>query len=61
MVYTSAFFCNHLYIFIKMIRFGKYKDQSLKDIYEKDSNYLEWLSTQPWYKIKFESLYYTKI
>ena len=40
-----------------MLRFGKYRDQLLKDIYEKDSNYLKWLITQPWYKFKFESLH----
>lgn len=38
------------------IHFGKYRNQCLKDILEKDQKYLEWLITQPWYKIKFKEL-----
>jgi len=38
------------------IHFGKYRNQCLKDILEKDQRYLEWLITQPWYKIKFKDL-----
>ena len=38
------------------IHFGKYRNQCLKDILEKDKKYLEWLITQPWYKIKFKEL-----
>ena len=38
------------------IHFGKYRNECLKDILEKDQKYLEWLITQPWYKIKFKDL-----
>jgi len=40
-----------------MLSFGKYKDESLIDIYKKDEKYLKWLVTQPWFKIKFKDLY----
>ena len=40
-----------------MLSFGQYRNQSLKDIIEKDRQYLEWLNTQPWFKIKYGDLY----
>ena len=36
-----------------IIPFGKYRNTSFKDIYNKDQQYLKWLNTQPWFKIKF--------
>jgi ribonuclease HI len=40
-----------------MLSFGKYKNESLKDVYQKDAQYLKWLHTQPWFKIKFKDLH----
>lgn len=40
-----------------MLSFGQYRNQLLKDIINKDKQYLEWLNTQPWYKIKHNDLY----
>ena len=36
-----------------IIPFGKYRNTTFKDIYNKDQQYLKWLNTQPWFKIKF--------
>ena len=36
------------------LNFGKYKDLNFNEIYSRDIQYLEWLNTQPWYKIKFK-------
>ena len=40
-----------------MLTFGKYKNEPLKDVYQKDAQYLKWLHTQPWFKIKFKDLH----
>ena len=40
-----------------MLPFGQYRHQLLKDIIKKDKQYLEWLNTQPWYKIKHNDLF----
>lgn len=40
-----------------MLSFGKYKNESIKEIYQKDKKYLQWLNTQPWFKIKFKTLH----
>ena len=36
-----------------VIPFGKYRNTTLLDIYNKDQKYLIWLNTQPWFQIKF--------
>lgn len=40
------------------IHFGKYRNQDLNDVFEKDKKYIEWLITQPWFKIKFKELHH---
>ena len=40
-----------------MLSFGKYKNESINDVYQKDKKYLQWLNTQPWFKIKFKTLH----
>ena len=40
-----------------IIPFGKYRNKTLQDIYNKDQQYLKWLNTQPWFKIKFTSIH----
>ena len=40
-----------------IIPFGKYRNTTLQDIYNKDQQYLQWLNTQPWFKIKFSSIH----
>lgn len=40
-----------------MLSFGKYKGNTVSDIYLRDRSYLEWLIRQPWFKKKNESLY----
>ena len=40
-----------------MLPFGKYKGESINEIYLKDKKYLQWLNTQPWFKIKFKVLH----
>ena len=40
-----------------MITFGKYQNHLLEDVYQKDPQYLKWLNTQPWFKIKFKDLH----
>ena len=37
-----------------MLSFGKYKGQSISDIYQRDQSYLEWLLDQPWFQSKFK-------
>ena len=40
-----------------MLSFGKYKNESINEIYQKDKQYLQWLNKQPWFKIKFKALH----
>ena len=40
-----------------MLSFGQYRNQLIKDVVNKDRQYLEWLNTQPWFKIKYLELY----
>lgn len=40
-----------------MLSFGQYRNQLLKDVIIKDKQYIEWLNTQPWYKIKHKELF----
>jgi len=40
-----------------MITFGKYKGKTLQYIYKFDKQYLEWLSSQIWFKERHISLY----
>lgn len=40
-----------------MLSFGQYRNQLIKDIAVKDKQYLEWLNTQPWFKIKHLELF----
>ena len=42
---------------IVRINFGKYRNSTLCEIYQRDRNYLEWLNTQPWFKIRFHSFH----
>ena len=42
---------------INMLTFGKYQNVLLSDVYKKDAQYLKWLNTQPWFKIKFKDLH----
>jgi ribonuclease HI len=39
------------------LSFGKYKNKSIKHIFENDRQYLKWLATQPWFIIKYKDLY----
>ena len=39
------------------IPFGKYRNHSFNDIYQKDRQYLFWLNSQPWFKIKFNDIH----
>ena len=39
---------------METLTFGKYKNLNFDEIYIRDKQYLEWLNTQPWYKIKFK-------
>ena len=41
-----------------MLSFGKYRNEQITDIIEKDKKYLEWLNTQPWFTIKFKQLHH---
>ena len=36
------------------LTFGKYNGLTINEVYSKDQQYLQWLNTQPWYKIKFK-------
>jgi len=38
------------------IHFGKYRNQKIYDIYNKDRQYLEWLIKQTWFKTKFKDM-----
>ena len=40
-----------------IINFGKYRNRNFSYIYQRDRQYLEWLNTQPWFKIKFEDMH----
>ena len=40
-----------------IIPFGQYRNKLLNDIINEDRQYLEWLNTQPWFKIKYDELY----
>jgi ribonuclease HI len=40
-----------------MLSFGQYRNQSINDVVKKDRQYLEWLNTQPWFKIKNPELH----
>jgi len=40
-----------------MLTFGKYQNVLLEDVYKKDEQYLKWLNTQPWFKIRFKDLH----
>ena len=42
-----------------MLSFGKYKGQSIPDIYQRDRSYLEWLTKQPWFQRKFKDIHQT--
>ena len=39
------------------LTFGKYYNKSIKEILKRDNQYLQWLVTQPWFKIKYDELY----
>ena len=40
-----------------LITFGKYKNQSIENIFQKDKQYIKWLCNQKWYKENHEELY----
>ena len=40
-----------------MLSFGQYRNELITDIVKKDKQYIEWLNTQPWFKIKHSELY----
>lgn len=40
-----------------MLTFGKYRNKSIDEVYMVDKQYLNWLNTQPWFKIKFKELH----
>ena len=40
-----------------MLPFGKYKGQQLKNVFNKDRRYIEWLVTTPWYNEKFHTYF----
>ena len=40
------------------LTFGKYRNNSVKDVVEKDKKYSEWLMSQPWFTIKHKELYH---
>lgn len=44
-----------------IIPFGKYRNHSFNDIYQKDRQYLHWLNSQPWFKIKFNDIHLSLI
>jgi ribonuclease HI len=39
------------------LTFGKYRNQTIKEVVEKDDKYSQWLMTQPWFTIKHKDLY----
>lgn len=40
-----------------LITFGKYKNQSIENIFQKDKQYIKWLCNQKWYEENHEELY----
>ena len=42
---------------LRMLPFGKYKGQQLKNVFDKDKRYIEWLVTTPWYNEKFHTYF----
>lgn len=42
---------------LNLIPFGKYRNTTFLDIYQKDRQYLQWLNTQPWFQIKFNDMH----
>ena len=40
-----------------MLPFGKYKNTLLEEVIKNDEQYLKWLNTQPWFKIKNKDLH----
>ena len=40
------------------LTFGKYRNQTIKEVVEKDKQYSQWLITQPWFTIKHKDLYH---
>jgi len=38
-------------------KFGKYRENTLKEVFKRDKHYIEWLMTQDWYKKFHEELY----
>lgn len=40
-----------------MLTFGKYRNLLVEDVFKKDEQYLQWLNTQPWFKIKHRDLH----
>ena len=40
-----------------MLPFGKYKNESIQEIYQKDKEYLKWLNKQSWFRNKFKTLH----
>jgi len=41
----------------KIISFGKYKGQTIEEVFVKDKQYIDWLLTQSWFKEKNVNLY----
>jgi len=41
-----------------MLSFGKYRNELISDVIQKDKKYLEWLNTQTWFTIKFKGLHH---
>ena len=39
------------------LTFGKYRNQLVKEVVNKDKQYSQWLMTQPWFKIKHKNLH----
>lgn len=39
------------------LTFGKYRNQAVKDVVDKDKQYSQWLMTQPWFSIKHKELH----
>ena len=42
---------------LRMLPFGKYKGQQLKNVFNKDKRYIEWLVTTPWYNERFHTYF----
>jgi len=40
------------------LTFGKYRNNTVKEVVNKDKQYSKWLITQPWFTIKHKSLYH---